>query len=105
VSGHTPLPWKERFCDICGPDCDDGDDLVLGCVGRSYGLRSAEYGIVKNHTPEGKANAAFIVRACNSHYELLEALEDAVQCIEPDVYPSAYSAARAAISKAKGGAA
>jgi hypothetical protein len=86
-------------------DSHDGDDLVIGCVGKSLGMRSHTYGVVRAHKPEGQANLAFIVRACNSHYELLEALEQlhlkAVVGTDDERH-SALNAAWAAISKARG---
>lgn len=60
---HTPLPWAN--------DCFVVKSLANGAVG-IYG------GIVICHTGgwdvrngrDAEANAEFIVRACNSHYQL-----------------------------------
>jgi hypothetical protein len=52
---HTKLPWKISE--------DENDDVFGICA--MFADESAE------------ANAEFIVRACNSHYELLEALKEA----------------------------
>ena len=73
-AGHTvgtPLPWRlhtyndgHRLGYIQGSPLDGekyGDAVVLN--------------FAKPTSPRSHANAAFIVRACNSHYELLEALE------------------------------
>lgn len=46
--------------------------------------------------------AAYQLRIAAAAPEFLEALQEAVQCIDPDVYPSAYRQARAAIAKAEG---
>jgi hypothetical protein len=120
MGAHTPLPWQ-----VYGPDgvkwpgieaasativvfgYDDDDEA---------GVRGTEPG-----EPEAKANAEFIVRACNSHYDLLEALEDAAQTfrryedmhaakgsIEGDMKARANAAKaekfEAIIARAKGGA-
>lgn len=56
-----------------------------------------------------RANAEFITRACNSHYELLEALENLCHAVtKPQtkigmrMVDKAYGKAMAVISKAKG---
>jgi hypothetical protein len=56
---------------------------------------------------ESKANAAFIVRACNSHYELLAALEAMTKaCMDNQDFRHRNGVvlfnAHAAIAKAKG---
>ena len=61
---HSPLPWKVS-----------GQDLL--CVKENNDLLAEVYSPVDQFvTPE--ANAAFIVLACNSHYDLVEALNNAV---------------------------
>jgi hypothetical protein len=53
--------------------------------------------------PEDQANAAFIVRACNSHDELLEALKTAqVRIFMLEGASDEYNKADAAIDKAEG---
>lgn len=61
MSGHTPLPWERELGGKRGAwiQGTDGNWSALSC-----GQTDAE----------ASANAEFIVRACNSHYELLEAL-------------------------------
>jgi hypothetical protein len=57
---------------------------------------------------EVKANAAFIVRACNSHDDMLEALKGLIDTFNPDKQASyefariKINAALAAIGKAAG---
>ena len=79
---HTALPWHNYG--------------GIGSVYRADGEPVAEY--------TSPSDAAFIVRACNSHYELLAALEDLVDChadyAERDKHEMA--AAIDAIFKAKG---
>lgn len=90
---HTPLPWKAeegaaRGAWIMGADecwsalaCGDDDRTAI-------------------------ANTGFIVRACNSHYDLLVALKDcrnAMYADNPaDGWAEIISAADAAIAKAEG---
>lgn len=63
---HTPTPWhlsepplKENFI-------YDEDGLLIADVN----------GFFKREAAENSANADFIVRACNAHDELVEALEN-----------------------------
>lgn len=64
---HTQGPWILEICgNIVGAD---GNRLVANTNGYSTNYD------VEKRVEESKANAEFIVRACNSHYELLEALE------------------------------
>lgn len=98
MSGHTPGPWiVNPFCaqvDSHAVD-EDGDPIPVCQLLWPTDLRSEA---------ETMANAAFIVRACNSHYELLEALEAMVsEYVAGDhIKNLAAVAARAAIAKAKG---
>lgn len=59
---HTPGPWEHHFL--------SGRDRIVGPNGECI----AETGRWKeSELPEMHANAAFIVRACNAHEELLAA--------------------------------
>ena len=59
---HTKLPWETNgSCLIKGENRE-----MVSCF--SIGGGSVDV--------DGKANAAFIVKACNSHYQLLEAIKD-----------------------------
>lgn len=88
---HTPGPWS--FGEYTGSEDDcyikGGETRILG-AGKK---------LTKN-------NAEFIVRACNSHYDLLEALE-AMLTVEEDLLAEdheiddAVMKAKAAIAKAK----
>lgn len=63
-SAHTPTPYRiEAERDIYGNDKDDS------MVARMNGC------------PQYVANAAFIVRACNSHEKLLEACKQAIMSL------------------------
>jgi len=64
---HTPLPWHRP----AGPGAlFSGKDGRLLCEMHEGG--GGMLGVSKS---ESEANAAFIVRACNNHYLMLEALE------------------------------
>lgn len=96
---HTPLPWyacehPEGPAGIRAPD----HKMVARCEGM-FG---------RGHVSRGdwEDNAAFIVRACNSHYDLVEALEKLTAfvdqtCAYVDANPL-IEAARAALDRAKG---
>mgnify|MGYP003545976559 CR=1 FL=1 len=66
---------------------------------RGYPLLDVKCGGMTGRTvKEGEQIAAFIVRACNSHYQLVEALRALLE----DAHPEAYPDARAALSQAGG---
>lgn len=65
---HTPLPWNAH-----SNNNDDYIDID------SSGTRITSIPLVSVlDNEESEANAAFIVKACNSHYTLLEALKEMV---------------------------
>jgi hypothetical protein len=69
---HTPGPWE------AGNEAKGEDPRMVYC-NDATGQRVADCtGIYLFHTDEVmRANAAFIVRACNAHYQMLEALKSA----------------------------
>ncbi len=81
---HTPLPW--RAFNTAGP--------TMQGYSQSSGIVSEEHrdqliaGCFKDIGGEELAaeNAAFIVRAVNSHYELLEALTQVTACLVRQVH-------------------
>lgn len=93
---HSPLPW---VIGTAVPDTVfDADHRGVASCARLL---------------NDEANAALIVRAVNSHADLLAALEWAMGTIQPPIhdgengnplssYGAEYAAARAAIAKAKG---
>ena len=61
MSKHTPLPWKANQCAVYGHGTPTGRETIIAVASRVQGV-----------DPEvAVANAAFIVRACNSHDELM----------------------------------
>ena len=66
---HTPGPW------VCNDEC-----LIYGQVSGDepeapFVADCARECAAGQYTEQEKANAAFIVRACNAHRDMLEALE------------------------------
>lgn len=98
---HTPLPYKRQGYHVVRTIGGENSNIVA----MTYGLSQAE----------AEANAEFIVRACNSHYELLAKAHKLVRHIEDrlkaddkkDVeftswLQSELSLAKSAINKAEG---
>jgi uncharacterized OB-fold protein len=105
---HTPLPWGydgDGFDSVVAQLCDtdgytifpvDEDGTACGHIAEMSEVEGDE---------EAKANAAFIVHACNNHYKLLEALQTLADATAGHARHFAeHIAARAAIAKATGGA-
>ena len=93
---HTPLPW--------GIDLEineSGRSDAVGLVGGADGWTVADGWLNVATEEEGHANAEFIVRACNSHYELLEVVRKVAEHFADTDAPLG-AAARAAIAKAEG---
>lgn len=80
---HTPLPWQAQepdevdvFVPIIGVRLgDDGEPLHTPTNGLVCGATLFPTEIDAEDYERARANAAFIVRAVNSHYDLLAALE------------------------------
>lgn len=124
---HTPLPWKM----VSKPSYHNG--LTYTSVQpvtpdeeatKQLAMMNGEFHVCRmNHTAAGwrisyhRANAEFIVRACNSHYDLLDAAKLALRVAESWIHDqldgtSAFDPAweelapvRSVIAKAEGGAA
>jgi glucose dehydrogenase len=65
---HTPLPWKAS-------DSGTGIWSANEPLGKNKIIAICSCDAVSRSKDENTANADFILRACNSHYELLAALE------------------------------
>lgn len=72
TQNHTPTPWTIEtvqtsvgFVYKIGPFPWIGDKVNHACIYVDY----------NNNAPTLKANAEFIVRACNAHDDLVDALE------------------------------
>ncbi len=75
---HTPLPWHISNHAFGG--ADTGAKIIV----RSNKAIVVCAATVHIGGVNAETNAAFIVRACNSHYELLEALRNMVRLYEPN---------------------
>lgn len=76
-AAHTELPWE------AGSQATLSDPRMVYC-NDATGQRVADCtGEYLFHTDEVmRANAAFIVRACNAHYQMLEALKNVLGSLE-----------------------
>ncbi len=106
MTKHTALPWKVVAEDI-------GDETFIyapvGIKGADgFDVVSYEGGFTPNSEWKLdviKANADFIIRACNCHDELVEACKEAIELIEimTDYKGlSTWKMLKAALSKAEG---
>lgn len=111
---HTPLPWK-----VQNGGGTNTELLIVADKGQyvpHFNGQAVAALLMYGETRPHEANAAFIVCACNLHYELLEALKlllkwegtstlngIGIEC-ETDELEEAKSRAAAAIAKAEGGA-
>lgn len=77
---HTPGPWEcvHNSWEVSTVYSHGGHGVIAECPIDSGVCEETQYHLeaVKD------ANAEFIVRACNSHYELLEALKELVASID-----------------------
>lgn len=72
-NGHTELPWKTF---IKGTQIGDKDAEGICAMWRCLPDMSVE------QNKEGLDNAAFIVEACNSYYDLKERNAELVECLK-----------------------
>lgn len=74
---HTPLPWS--VCPSFPADIQaDGTEIASCFEEKHIGQTWTIEGPITVSYGEHKANAAFIILACNSHYLLVESLREAV---------------------------
>lgn len=74
TTSHTPTPWRTNGATITAYGA--WGLTIASCRSRQDPV-NAHPGLAAKTTAEAGANAAFIVRACNAHDELLEALRRA----------------------------
>jgi hypothetical protein len=103
MSKPTPLPWKSVAHSWC-------ETSVIGSNGYPVCLIDIRSDFHNDDSTASEAiaeaNAAYIVRAANSHHDLLEALKAIVALDDgdsPDLwhFEDEFNAARAAIAKAE----
>ena len=94
---HTPTPWTDSMGMAQRP--------VVTAVTHTADIAAMSLSGGKS-LDEAYANAAFIVRACNAHYDLVEALEATIPAMGTDISDvdivGVFAKARAALAKAKG---
>lgn len=74
----TARPWRTRGADIMAVQTDeDGNHLVIGCVGKSSSSRSSPYSQLNK-----PVDAAHIVKAVNAYDDLMELVEAAGRYVE-----------------------
>lgn len=123
--GHTALPWKaldpdevDVFVPIVGVIIgENGEPLDTPTNGLVCGATLCPTEIDAEDYERAKANAAYIVRAANNHYDLLEALREILgplnvcsdnhnvrddQILPVDITMGELRKARAAIARATG---
>ncbi len=111
MSKHTPGPWQ------IAPNCEDNERLEIvneyevlpNGVQRAHWIADCD---LQEGVEENRANAEFIVRACNSHDALMESFQriadaaDKFMCGEATDPPGTMDfircVARAAIAKTEG---
>lgn len=96
---HTPGPWIVEESRVQ----DTG--TLFETIRSSSCLDTGDIAYLTLRQSEVRANADFIVRACNAHDDLVAALEAMCLNMKQDrhEYRDCYKAARAAIAKAIGG--
>lgn len=72
---HTPTPWVQEaeYISAMVPGGRPNGEIIVQCWPTVSRLR---------HETPNEANAAFIVRACNTHEELLDSLRLAIAAHE-----------------------
>lgn len=103
TTNHTPLPFSVTTRDLRGVYVYDITAQLKTKSGKGGFRRIAEL----TTSSKAKDDADFIVRACNSHYDLIEALEllldlDEVRYTDNEPVGKAFYAAKKALAKARG---
>lgn len=102
MAEHTPGPWRMA-------DDYDEKDISIGVRANGFPFEYQPARAGGHDQKEAEANAAFIVKACNSFDELVSALQDCLAALDNqavvnggEAYPAARSIARAALARAEG---
>jgi hypothetical protein len=94
-ANHTPLPWTLRVEELD----DDVRSVFIPEIYRSF--HDPDFAEASEYQRD-LANADFIVRACNAHYDLLEALKCLLNATMFKDHPAESQMAIDAIAKAEG---
>lgn len=74
MAEHTPTPWFERACHVYARGPNGANICTMSEPRASTTVGYTEVEIGSRDLEEAHENAAFIVRAVNSHAELIAAL-------------------------------
>ena len=101
----TPLPWLIVKPEKYGPNQED--DRLIHTEDGKHIAEVFQYQNYFHQNGPSIANAEFIVRACNSHYELLEACKRTVEMFDKNStamneLPYTYTRLKQVIAKAEG---
>lgn len=81
---HTPTPWHKSGRMIFAPGEKGGNICELSELRASEFVKHRPIAVGSDDRNEAHANGEFIVRAANSHEELLEACKELVWAMEID---------------------
>jgi hypothetical protein len=92
-AAHTPLPWSISHGYAAPYFAAEPAHYVSGPKAESVGIKLASPWRegAWDDDPEAKANAEFIVHACNAHYELVAALREALDMVVDATRDGNYS--------------
>lgn len=96
MAEHTPTPWGADKFGSVRAEAGQGDVIAMVCT---------PCGVDEERWERGQVNAAFIVRACNAHDELVATLEDVQRLLAAQPHGQVtrvYARVKAALAKAKG---
>lgn len=102
--GHTPTPWRQYGVEIIGAEgTKEGRAICALTHGRMSSAPRLNVG--DDDWEKQMTNAAFIVRACNAHDELMTTLSFVESCLSgelgADSKKTLLNLCRAALAKAK----
>ena len=83
---HTPTPWERSSGAIFSEGKDGANICFISSPRKSHLVEYVRLEINDPDFSEAMANAAFIVQAVNSHDELLDMLEKAVDFIKHEPF-------------------
>jgi len=77
---HTPLPWFIAKPKLAGPKAEN-DRLIHTTEGKHI-AEVFQYQSHQDQDGPAEANAEFIIRACNSYYDLVEVCKEIFNAFE-----------------------
>lgn len=100
ITWHSPPPWFYKQGEIYCINPSDGDERVIGQIGKSRSIpsRQSQYEVVTAGSREGRANAALITAApdlLNTLLTFVIKLYNGVQITESELREAAQLAIKA----------